>query len=172
MSKTQAIYSVIQFSRTFSALSTILGAGDSWWMNEQLNKYVSVISTSNVSREEKVVGLDVIRINHRTFWKNSWCHVIKSRATWPCSCFQFTVWAEAAPNARDGCNTRRSVFCCKCKRRHEVEGGREDVIHVAGQGKITAGTLSQEGIQKPNPVQRKDDSLLVCTLLSFPVLKR
>lgn len=54
----------------------------------------------------------------------------------------------------------------------QSEGECEDVIPEASQGKITAGTLSQEGIQKPNPVQRKDDSVLVCTLLSLPVLKR
>jgi hypothetical protein len=49
------------------------------------------------------------------------------------------------------------VFYCKCKREGKVDRGCEDVIHLVGKGKIIAGTLSQEGIQKPNPVQRKDD---------------
>lgn len=43
-------------------------------MNEQVNKYVPVTCTSDLSGEEKVVGLTVIRISHRTFWKSSRCH--------------------------------------------------------------------------------------------------
>lgn len=74
ISKTQAIHSLIQFLRTFSAPGIILGAGSSRWMNEQVNKYVPVTCTSDLSGEEKVVGLTVIRISHRTFWKSSRCH--------------------------------------------------------------------------------------------------
>lgn len=89
--KKQAIHSLIQFLRTYLVSGTALGTGELWWIsssswclmhpswvNERMNNLW--LTHRNVLGKETVVGLNRLRISHRTYLKGSQCCVINSRA--------------------------------------------------------------------------------------------